>query len=318
MSDFKKLYKKYSKRADRNNSIAELALKYIKQHETSMIDAASTALSINAVFLADKIDYSAINPQMEESFKLAFPNKDISELSEYNADQLGGIVNSWKGKYFEVIVRDKLNTGESVGEIILKDGQTAVLADSPTQPGWDLNILNSDGTTDELLQLKSTESIAYVKTALEKYPDISVVTTNEVPSEISDQIFSSDISDQEIEAMITDPISNLFDSELTNVVEAVLPGLPFVIIAGREGRHYFIGKKNFDIAIGDGLKNLAKHGISWGAGALAFFVTDLGLISIPTAIITRIGIDKFERKIEIIELLEKNKSDLGSIVDIFI
>ena len=50
----------------------------------------------------------------------------------------------------------------------------------PSQPGWDIQILNADGTVDQVLQAKATESVSYVKEALEKYPDIEIVTTEEV------------------------------------------------------------------------------------------------------------------------------------------
>ena len=85
-----------------------------------------------------------------------------------------------KGKYFEVLVRDRLNAGESVGELQLQPGQVATLVESPTQPGIDLLIKNEDGSTDELLQLKASESLGYVRRAFDRYPDIRVVTPSEV------------------------------------------------------------------------------------------------------------------------------------------
>ena len=316
MSDFKILYQKYSNKKF-DGDISNIVLSYIKKYETSLIDSAAIALSLNTVFLSDKINYSVITPEMEEAYNLAFPNKNISDLGMYNSEQLDGIISSWKGKYFEVIVRDQLNAGEAVGEIILKDGQSAIIAESNTQPGWDLKIINNDGSTDELLQLKATESISYVKSAIEKYPDISVVTTNEIPSDFSEKIFSSDISENEIEGMLKSPVENLFDSDLGNIMESVLPGLPFVLIAGREGRYYMMGKKSFDTSLADGIKNTVKFGVSWGVGALAFLITDLGLISIPTAIITRVGIDKFEKQNEILDLIHKSGEDLQNTVNVF-
>ena len=102
-----------------------------------------------------------------------------------------------------------------------------------------------------------------------------------------------------------------------NIMESVLPGLPFVLIAGREGRYYMMGKKSFDTSLADGIKNTVKFGVSWGVGALAFLITDLGLISIPTAIITRVGIDKFEKQNEILDLIHKSGEDLQNTVNVF-
>ena len=64
--------------------------------------------------------------------------------------------------------------------------------------------MNEDGSVAEAIQLKATESIAYVKEALEKYPDIRVATTSEVDDSVG-QILSTDISDEQLERVTGGP-----------------------------------------------------------------------------------------------------------------
>ena len=49
------------------------------------------------------------------------------------------------------------------------------------QEGWDLQIRNvEDGSLVEQIQLKASTSMSYVKTALDRYPDIRVAVPSEV------------------------------------------------------------------------------------------------------------------------------------------
>ncbi|NBB81172.1 MAG: hypothetical protein GVY36_17325 [Verrucomicrobia bacterium] len=109
-----------------------------------------------------------------------------------------GFLSGLKGKLFEQKYVDYLNEGE------LPDGYTASLADSPVQAGWDIMITDAEGNIERVLQAKATSSLDYVQTALEKYPEIDVVSTDEVYSQlvmngISEGLHNSGISN---EAMI--------------------------------------------------------------------------------------------------------------------
>ena len=101
------------------------------------------------------------NPQLLEAFGMQYPNVPIESLRGASEQRLTGLAKGVKGKYFEVLATDRLNDGESVGGLALGSGQVARLADSPTQQGWDVEIVNQDGTLDEALQLKATESMSY-------------------------------------------------------------------------------------------------------------------------------------------------------------
>ena len=268
---------------------------YIKKHDSALMDSAAAAAALYGIFMADQIDFSKITPQMEEAFNLAYPNVELSSLADLSPDQIEGYIAAWKGKYFEVLVRDQLNAGEWVGDIHLEPGQVAQLAESAAQTGWDLQILNSDGTIANEIQLKATDSLSYVKEALERYPDIQVLTTDEVdiPEELHEKILSSGFSNESLEKTIVEPMSSLFDTPLENFVEGILPGLPFVIIAVGETQKVLMGKKSYENAFRKLIERSAKTVISVGVGSIVYLL-DGGIISLPATIITRLGIDRYQ------------------------
>jgi hypothetical protein len=279
------------------------------------MDAAAAAAAVSALFLTERIDTSQVKPQMEEAFRLAYPNVNLSSLADRSPSEVEGFLAAWKGKHFEVLVRDKLNAGEWVGGIHLDHGQMAVLAETATQPGWDLQILDPDGSVAQELQLKATQSLAYVKEALERYPDIDVLTTDEVLDAGGDAvqgIFASGLSDSALEDTIHAPMEALLDSPLEELVETVLPGLPFVLIAVGEGRKVLMGRKSFQLAMEDGLHRAAKTGAAIGIGALVVLL-DGGMLSIPASVLTRMGFDRYRVMTRAITALDKRIGVLRSL-----
>lgn len=270
--------------------------KYVKQKQQTVLEAAAAAAAVQALFNADRIDTSRITPQMEEAFRLAFPNKELSDLTDLSPEQLQGVVSAWKGKYFEVLVRDRLNSGEWVGDLHLEPGQVAVLADSPTQAGWDIQILDADGSVAYELQAKATESLSYVKQALENCPDIQIVVTDEALQDIGEAlqgVSGSGISDETITRHIIEPMTSLFDETWQNLCENILPFLPFVLILTTEGRMLMVGKKTAQQFWGSVIERSIKTGAAMSVGAVVVLL-DGGLLSIPASILTRLGIDRYQ------------------------
>lgn len=113
--------------------------------------------------------YAAAYPA--ESRLVDFREK-VESLS--SGDELEGLVNGVKGKLFELKYVEELNAGG------LPEGWHAELATSATQPGWDIQIVDGHGDVQELISAKATEHVGYVNEALDRYPDIDVVTTSEV------------------------------------------------------------------------------------------------------------------------------------------
>lgn len=138
-------------------------------------------LTIGGVTLADMLrDPAHVPLEVEQAFELAYPDVAGQGLTfalaaaRLPASHLVKLVNGVKGKLFEIDLVDQFNHGG------LPDGFHAELAASATQPGWDIRILDADGHVAQLLQAKATQSVGYVKEALERYPNIDIATTTEV------------------------------------------------------------------------------------------------------------------------------------------
>jgi len=128
------------KATNRTAAIESLYTHYVHEREDTLIDTAASALSVSALLEHGTIDQSAMTPQMKEAFHLAYPHLRFDSLPMMSHEQLQGVINGWKGKLFEVLVRDRLNRGEWVGDLHLLNGQHAELAHSAGQPGWDVRI----------------------------------------------------------------------------------------------------------------------------------------------------------------------------------
>lgn len=75
-------------------------------------------------------------------------------IENYDDAELTGIVNGIKGKLFELRYVDYLNDGH------IPDGYQAILAESATNPGWDIAVLGADDSVAEEIQLKATDSVS--------------------------------------------------------------------------------------------------------------------------------------------------------------
>ena len=294
---------------------------YAREREASVVDAVAATAALDALVFADQADVSAINPQMLEAARSqwgydlnALVNR-LRSLGNYSPDGVRNFLSQWKGKYFEEILKDKLNAGESVGGIQLGPGQQARLFPSPTHPGSDLEIVNADGTISQELQAKATNYIGYVKRALEKYPDIPVITTSEAAEQADslaeNMIFNSGVRDAKIEEDIRAPVADIVDDTgLENFVEAVVPGLPFILITASEGRRVLMGRQTLQ----DAANRIAERGLTTGAamavGHTLTTLTGAGIISLPATFATRLGIGRFQ----ILNGLSRRlKSDIESI-----
>lgn len=149
---------------------------------------------------------TGVPDEVEKAFKLAYPGLAQSEsfseaVNRMSGDQLVGLASGVKGKLFEFELVDHLNHGG------LPDGFHAALAQSTTQPGWDIRVLDDHGHISEVLQAKATDSVQYVKEALAHYPGIDVTTTTEVHGQLvalglGQDIHNSGISEALLQAKV--------------------------------------------------------------------------------------------------------------------
>lgn len=169
---------------------------------------------------------------LQQAYELAYPDKAAAmslheAAAKMDEEQLMGFTNGIKGKLFELRYTDYLNDGH------LPAGYHAELANSATQPGWDIAILDDAGRMDEALQLKATESADYIEHAFERYPYINIVSTDEVYSQVTmgdmaDHLINSGISNEELTDYVHSHVLAMSDTGH----EFFLPSLiPYAIIA---------------------------------------------------------------------------------------
>lgn len=149
---------------------------------------------------------SHVPASIEDAYEVAFPtlSADVSfaeRASQLDEERLVGLVSAVKGKLFEMEYVDYLNAGQ------LPDGYVAELADKANQAGWDIAITGPNQEIVHVLQAKATDSVAYVVDAMEKYPSIDVVTTDEVyghlvMSGVSDGIAAGGFSNAQLTEVV--------------------------------------------------------------------------------------------------------------------
>ena len=231
--DFTELLKRLEEQSRRYKQLVDRRLERIPQSERQ--ELLDSLLMGGAYADAYGLGAAVIPDDVQQAYEMAYPNLAQHEslqdaIAHVDDDQLQGFVAGIKGKLFEIRYTDYLNDGH------LPDGFTAQLADSPTNPGWDIGIYDSHGALSEELQLKATESANYVQEALEKYPHIDIVTTDEVYSQLAmqgfaDHVSASGISDQDL----TDYVHSSLESTLPEF-DWMPSLLPFIIIAYTVGR----------------------------------------------------------------------------------
>lgn len=143
------------------------------------------------------------NPEM-----IGMTTVQISEhLASLAPDQLQGIVNNTKGVYHEMLYVDSLNSAgfEGVG-----------LHEDLNNPGADVFFANESGVIEDV-QLKATNSVSYVNEHLEKYPEISLLATEEVAEKI-DGVESSGFSNEALKQDVTSSVDELISSSGSEAV----------------------------------------------------------------------------------------------------
>lgn len=293
--------------------LRELYNLYVRRIETTLIDTAFATLAIDSIINGD----AAVTPQMEEAFARAFPGQDLDQRLEAlkalapDSNQVTGFMSNWKGIYHEILVRDSLNDSQQVGSVMLKEGQRAVLPDATNQPGLDLRILNADGTEDSVLQAKATNEIGLLSEALEKYPHIQIVATNEVADEMADKFLEERVSasgfdNEDLLSRLEQPMAEVWVGPVEEFIEQVLPGLPFLIITTTEGTRVLLGKQRFQAAVQRATQRGVKTSAAMGAGLLVALM-GAGAFSLPATVLTRLGIDRLQVHTRLAKMLEADR-----------
>ena len=297
-------------------AVLALAERYRRRNEREILELAAIASDIG---LDDVTTFGLeleVNPQLQEAFKSQYPNVELDSLVGRSSEELEGFVNGVKGKYFEVLVKDRLNNERVLGELQLETGQEARLAESPTQQGWDLKIVDHQGEIVEQIQLKATESLSYVRQALEKYPDVRVAVPEELDS-TSHEILGTGIPDSELEEATEEHIEELSEGAIAYALETtaefgvdVIPIGSVLFIGVIEGRRYLMGQATLRESMRRGGKRLGRASAYSGIGT-ALAATGLGLAAIPVVMGLRVAENRVATQINLGDNLASRTAELG-------
>ena len=298
------------------SSLAELASQYEGRSQREILEIAAIAADVSADSILNLGLEPESNPLILEAFQLQYPNVDQESLVGASEERLNGLANGIKGKFFEVLVRDRLNDDESLGELRLGPGQVARLADNPTQEGWDLEIVNvEDGSLVEQIQLKATTSMSYIKSALDKNPEIRVAVPSEVDG-VSDEILKTDISNndlaeavrRQLEEQSEDALNDILDQSAEWAFDAV-PIVSAILVAVTEGRLVLIGRSNLDESLQRGVRRLGKSAAFSTIGA-TLVALDAGILSVPTTTAARVVWARLTNRIASGEYLQMKATEI--------
>ncbi|EGQ9846008.1 hypothetical protein ACSVJV_003448 [Vibrio cholerae] len=132
-------------------------------------------------------------------------NDDILDyFADVNPDAMSGHISNIKGIVFEQEVVAALN----------EQGMNAMLFEATNHPVSDIALM-SDGDIAAEVQLKATDSVAYINETLGENPDIPIIVT----SEVANSFDSAMVIDSGIENVaLDDAVSEVLTGEMANHV----------------------------------------------------------------------------------------------------
>ncbi len=261
--------------------------------------------------LAGKIAESQIPSNVLDAFHAQFPQYGASFVEAVNRfgghpEQLVGLVNGVKGKLFEIDYLDWLNHGH------LPTGFVAEMAQHANNPGWDIAIHDGHGHLAELLQLKATESLGYVREAIAAHPDIDVVVPHELYERVAEHpdVISHLANGHEtlshLNGHVADAVGHAEAAGAVGHFPVVGPAVVIGIVAFSNWQRYRNGKVSAD----DALRNVGERGIlAMLSTASGWAMTVAGFepfIALPTAMTVRLFGGQLFHNRRRRELLEKH------------
>ena len=300
------------------NALLELVGEYRARHEREIMEMAAMVSDVGVDAVLNLGLEPGSNPQLLEAFRLQYPRQSIGALRQATDEQLQGWAHGIKGKYFELLVAEKLNSGERIGDIKLLTGEVAKIAESPVQGGWDLAIVNRSGETVEEVQLKATDSLGYIKDAFEKYPAIRIIAPQELEdaANLQDDLLSVNISNEYLEETVDEQISELSEDLITDILERsaefafdALPVMSAVVIGVSEGRQILMGRSTVEESLHRGTARLGRAAVYSVIGA-GVATTGVGLISIPTVTALKVAEGRVRHRMAMGQHLAEKTRDI--------
>lgn len=297
------------------NLLLELAEYYRRRSEQEVLELAAIAADISIDDITNLGLETDSNLQLHEAFRLANPSVNPESLVEKTGSELQGYIGNTKGKYFEVLVRDRLNAGETLGELNLEPGQIAFMAESPTERDWDLEIVDQSGETAYEIELKATKTMSDVRKVLEENPNISVAVPDNLDS-TPHEVLGTGISYERLTQEAEDHIEELSDSSIENVAESsaefafdVIPITSLLVIVAIEGRQVVMGRATLRESVRRGGRRMVRS-TAYGTVGATLAAAGLGMAAIPAVMGLRVVQGRLSGQINLRDSLASRRMEL--------
>ena len=301
------------------NALRALAGEYHRRYEREVLDLAAIAADVSVDEIINLGIETDADPQLLETLdRLGYSENFFDSWGDLEPKQIDGHIQRIKGTYFEVLVRDKLNAGESIGDIKLQAGEVAKLAEDIGEPGWDIEILNRDSTVVEQVQLKATESMSYVKEALETYPDIRVIVPHELDGRAAgiEELISTNITNDNMKNEVGEQLSELGEDATTDILHQSIeagfdsfPGISAAVIGVTEARQVLMGRSTVEESLKRGGARLGRSSVYTVIGA-GLSAVDAGIISVPTVMALRVAEGRVRHRAAMSDFLEEKTQEI--------
>ena len=302
-----------------SDALSQLAGEYHRRHEREILDLAAIAADVSVNDVVNLGLELAEDPQLTETLeRLGYSEDSFDSLADWTEKQLEGHSGRIKGTYFEVMVKDKLNDGESIGDIKLQPGEVAKLAEDNNQRGWDIEITDRDGAIVEQVQLKAVDTMRRIKEALEDYPDIRVIAPLELEGKADtlEDLLTSDITNADLENTIGDQLTELSEDAITDVLHQsaeagfdAIPGISAVIIGTTEAGQILMGRSTVEESLKRGGARLGRSSVYTVIGA-GLTAVDAGIISVPTVMALRVAEGRVRHRAAMGDHLEEKTQEV--------
>lgn len=265
--------------------------RFLRRKRQTLLDVAMEAGAAQAQVWRD---FDDLDPLLQQAVRQTNPGLGESRWLSMDEDERMGAINAAKGTYFEYLVVDRLNAGEQVGGIILAPGQQAVIAEAMNQPGWDVQIVSDDGSVVQYLQMKATDSGAYIREALDRYPDFQIVSTSEAAAQLDGEamVLDAGIGNDELKRQVGDAVDLADDALVERFVDYFCPLWPLMAIAAMEGYRVSIGQAGIDSFV-EQLASRGKRLLAIKLAGATVFALGGGLLAVPAGLVGGLWFDRF-------------------------
>ena len=305
------------------DALMELGGDYQRRYQREILELAAIAADgvQNAWDLGLEPD---LDPQVWEAFQLQYPNETIDSLRESIATSANpdGTIEGWergiRGKYFEILVRDELKAGESVGDIKLGPGEDAILAENPTEKGWDINIIDEGGNSIRKVSLKAVKDFDGVEDALEEYPEYQVMTTadHEFEAITNDAVSTTDHNREDLTEVVKGQIDEATEGVAEDIaeqgMEVAFDSIPFASLLIIPSIELWKMRKNghsVKEALRMSRRRLGKAGV-YSAIEAAVNSTPAAPVSIPITMVLRLTQTRIGQRVALDNYLEEKTQEI--------